>query len=175
MSLIFGQKWTSALPTPELVDELSREWGDALRGVADETILRVLDYVRDERGEPWPPNLAEFLGLCRQFRVDPPAPPQLPKPVSDRSPDGLSVDDYLARMRAGLGPPQSVRDPEGYRERVEAHEAMIAAARAEGRFRTRAADQFHLCSVSNCQQAGALTGSINGAAQWYCAAHFHRD
>ena len=189
MSLTFGPKWSAALPTEDLVHELAEMWGESIRNVSDATILRVLEFVKHERGEAWPPNLAEFLSLCRQFRVERDAPAQLPKPTSDTCQHGYTMQDYLriakeaaagrldksefGRMLTAHGIPTEPGS-EGRDARIQHHADLLARYARSGRIHAPVADQYHLCGYPACRNAGTMTSSTGGSDRWYCASHFVR-
>lgn len=141
-----------------MVHELAEMWADSIRNVSDETIVKVLDHIKHERGDQWPPNLAEFLSLCKELRVDSVAPLQLPRTVSDRCKHGYTVSDYLrmakeastgrmdksefGRMLEAHGIP-SGDGPGAREERIEHHEQIIRS----GQITTRRADQYHLLGI----------------------------
>ena len=168
-----------------MVHELAEMWADSIRNVSDETIVKVLDHIKHERGDQWPPNLAEFLSLCKELRVDSVAPLQLPRTVSDRCKHGYTVSDYLrmakeastgrmdksefGRMLEAHGIP-SGDGPGAREERIEHHEQIIRS----GQITTRRADQYHLCGYSGCRNAGSLSAWVGGASQWFCRDHFVR-
>ena len=56
----YGHKWTSALPTPELIRLGTSEWAKELSGVTVEQVKNGLDNWDNE----WPPSCVEFRKVC---------------------------------------------------------------------------------------------------------------
>jgi hypothetical protein len=156
------------------VDDATKEWATAIRGINGGTIRRVFDYLVRESGSEFPPTLPAFMGLCRQFRIDDPQPERialedLQAPVSTH-PSGNHPLELLQEAR-GI---QAEEDPDLRTQRLRAHEQLIIDHRRRGLLRGLLADGDHLCSARPCQNAGVLSHSIQGGTSWYCAEHFQR-
>lgn len=60
----FISKWTGCD-----IDLVKNEWADGLKSFNQETILKALNYVRENN--EFPPSLPEFIKICKEFSPRP--------------------------------------------------------------------------------------------------------
>lgn len=98
-SLLYLQKFTSAFPDDETIDEWASLWAESLGGLDGDQIKFGLSYCA-QRHE-WPPTTAEFLACCKAL---PRATERLPyNPPIDR----VAGSRRLAEIVAKLAEPKS--------------------------------------------------------------------
>lgn len=71
----YGHKWTSAMPSPELIELAVVEWGEILAGLSPEQVRHGLDGWR----EAWPPSAPEFRAACKGLDLAPCHRPFVPR------------------------------------------------------------------------------------------------
>lgn len=169
MSSIYGQTWDSRFKNDGQHQAAVQEWADAVGSISEETLARVIRYLRDEANLEFPPSLSSFMGLCRQFRVEPPKPLQLPKPVSERH-DGKTIAEHLETAQRKAS--ERKLSDEDYQALLERHAQLLAADRSRGHIRGVIADGYHLCAYGGCRNAGTLSSATAGGGTFYCSTHF---
>jgi len=87
--------------TKDEIDDTKAAWENQLRSVSPETIQRVLKHLQSDP-PAWPPSLAEWISLCRQFNAveHRPALPPPPREVTDEGKQ-LIADAMTAMMQTG--------------------------------------------------------------------------
>ena len=96
----YGHKWTSAMPSPELIRLGVCEWSEQLAGLTGEQVKKGLNSWSSD----WPPSCTEFRSAClnkggdlhkfgayKLFK-------KLPKPAGDRD----IAASHLANMKMWL-------------------------------------------------------------------------
>lgn len=71
------------------IDDTKEAWENQLRSVSPETIQRVLKHLQSDP-PAWPPSLAEWISLCRQFNAVEHRP-ALPPPPREVTEEGKEV------------------------------------------------------------------------------------
>lgn len=94
-AVMYGSKWTAMWADVPMADVLDA-WRHDLAGVSGDQVKRALEHCKSHC--PFPPTLPEFVGFCRQFRVEPQNVPYLPAPVSKMPPE---VAEQLRAFVAG--------------------------------------------------------------------------
>jgi hypothetical protein len=93
-AVMYGSKWTAMWADVPMGDVLDG-WQDDLRGINGDQIKRALEHCKSHC--PFPPTLPEFVGICRQFRVQPQNVRYLPSP---RGEIPEHVRATIAKLRA---------------------------------------------------------------------------
>jgi hypothetical protein len=93
-AVMYGSKWTAMWADVPMGDVLDG-WQDDLRGINGDQIKRALEHCKSHC--PFPPTLPEFVGICRQFRVQPQNVRYLPAP---RGEIPEHVRATIAKLRA---------------------------------------------------------------------------
>ena len=75
--------------TPEEIDQAKAAWEAQLRSVPTDTIRMVLDHLQRDPPD-WPPSLAQWIQLCKQFRVAEHQVAALPPP-KEITPEGKAI------------------------------------------------------------------------------------
>jgi len=88
-SLIWGAQKVGAMVRPEDVDMALDLWASSLSRYSTATLKAVIDTL-PSLGRDWPPSLAEFIDLCRQFNR-PEAQVALPAPRAEATPEQLEA------------------------------------------------------------------------------------
>lgn len=84
--------------TPEEIDQAKAAWEAQLRSVPADTIRMVLDHLQRDPPD-WPPSLAQWIQLCKQFRAAEHKPAALPPP-KEITPEGKAIiQDAVSQIR----------------------------------------------------------------------------
>jgi hypothetical protein len=84
--------------TPEEIDQAKAAWEAQLRSVPPDTIRMVLDHLQRDPPD-WPPSLAQWIQLCKQFRAAEHKPAALPPP-KQVTPEGKAIiQDAVSQIR----------------------------------------------------------------------------
>ena len=84
--------------TTEEIDQAKTAWEAQLRSVPADTIRMVLDHLQRDPPD-WPPSLAQWIQLCKQFRVAEHKPAALPPP-KQITPEGKAIiQDAVSQIR----------------------------------------------------------------------------
>jgi hypothetical protein len=81
---MYGAQWAEKWRGFD-IDEVKATWAEDLDGVTGEQLRKALEHVKGNCA--FPPSLPEFVGVCRQFRVERQNVPYLPAPVSRMPPE----------------------------------------------------------------------------------------
>jgi len=97
-AVMYGRHWAdlwSSLPgDPDAVmATVKRAWSEDLAGCSGEQIRRALDHCKAHN--KFPPTSPEFVGLCRQFRVEPAHQTYLPAPRGELPPQAAEIIGQL--------------------------------------------------------------------------------
>lgn len=84
--------------TPQEIDAAKNAWEKQLRSVSKDTILKALDCIIQDPPK-WPPSLAEWIQVCKQFDR-PEHRPALPMPPKQITPEGQQIiETAVQQMR----------------------------------------------------------------------------
>ena len=84
--------------TTEEIDQAKAAWEAQLRSVPADTIRMVLDHLQRDPPD-WPPSLAQWIQLCKQFRAAEHKPAALPPP-KQVTPEGKAIiQDAVSQIR----------------------------------------------------------------------------
>lgn len=84
--------------TTEEIDQAKTAWEAQLRSVPADTIRMVLDHLQRDPPD-WPPSLAQWIQLCKQFRAAEHKPAALPPP-KQITPEGKAIiQDAVSQIR----------------------------------------------------------------------------
>lgn len=84
--------------TPEEIDQAKAAWEAQLRSVPADTIRMVLEHLQRDPPD-WPPSLAQWIQLCKQFRAAEHKPAALPPP-KEITPEGKAIiQDAVSQIR----------------------------------------------------------------------------
>lgn len=84
--------------TPEEIDQAKEAWEAHLRSTPVEVIQKALSHLQTDPPE-WPPSLAQWIQLCKQFRAAEHKPAALPPP-KEITPEGKAIiQDAVSQIR----------------------------------------------------------------------------
>ena len=99
-TVLYGQQKVASVfaGTAEQQEATAQAWEDQLRRTDVEVIKSVLNHLADG-GMDWPPNLAEWTKLCKQFRHEEhrPALPPPPKQITEAGRE--IIESAVSQMR----------------------------------------------------------------------------
>lgn len=84
--------------TPEEIDQAKAAWEAQLRSVPPDTIRMVLDHLQRDPPD-WPPSLAQWIQLCKQFRAAEHKPAALPPPKQITEAGREIIESAVSQMR----------------------------------------------------------------------------
>lgn len=95
---MYGKHWFDLWSDVPMAD-VKNAWREDLAGVTGEQIRHGLEHCKTHN--KFPPTLPEFVGLCRQFRVDPAHLISLPAPRTEM-PDHIreKLAEFKQKVRA---------------------------------------------------------------------------
>lgn len=163
----FGHKFKSQFKDPDELTQYKKRLYRKLDSKHLDDIVEAYESFLEAKPE-WPPTVPEMIvGVYNiekaikkreQNRVEAERVAALPAPTHDCNPI-----EMLAEAKAK-------NESETKAEMVLQHEALLKLH--SGNINKRFADDYHLCSVSNCSKAGTVTASVRGGENWYCMNHF---
>jgi hypothetical protein len=84
--------------TPEEIDQAKAAWEAQLHSVPTDTIRMVLDHLQRDPPD-WPPSLAQWIQLCKQFRAAEHKPAALPPPKQVTEAGREIIESAVSQMR----------------------------------------------------------------------------
>jgi hypothetical protein len=84
--------------TTEEIDQAKAAWEAQLRSVPPDTIRMVLDHLQRDPPD-WPPSLAQWIQLCKQFRAAEHKPAALPLPKQVTEAGREIIESAVSQMR----------------------------------------------------------------------------
>lgn len=84
--------------TAEEIDQAKAAWEAQLRSVPADTIRMVLDHLQRDPPD-WPPSLAQWIQLCKQFRAAEHKPAALPPPKQITEAGREIIESAVSQMR----------------------------------------------------------------------------
>ena len=84
--------------TAEEIDQAKATWEAQLRSVPADTIRMVLDHLQRDPPD-WPPSLAQWIQLCKQFRAAEHKPAALPPPKQITEAGREIIESAVSQMR----------------------------------------------------------------------------
>lgn len=84
--------------TPQEIDQAKAAWEAQLRSVSVETIQKVLQHLQSDPPD-WPPSLAQWIKLCKEFHRAEHQPAALPPPKQITEEGKAIINDAVSQMR----------------------------------------------------------------------------
>ena len=99
-TVLYGQQKVASVfaGTPEQQEATAQAWEEQLRRTDVDVIKSVLNHLA-EGGMDWPPNLAEWTKLCKQFRHEEHRPALLPPPKHITEAGREIIESAVSQMR----------------------------------------------------------------------------
>lgn len=99
LTVLYGRQKVASLfgGSPQEQEATAQAWEAQLRQTDPETIRAVLNHLA-EGGMDWPPNLAEWSGLCKRLRIAPEHKMALPMPPREVTEVGRQIIEEAAKQ-----------------------------------------------------------------------------